>query len=93
MTPVLAAVSRMRPREQDFDGTLDELELGERVADALFVELAGSIYTNVKDRAWAVVLCCYRRWIDAVGNSAGVPAGWTPVFDENGNWSMPGAES
>ena len=30
----------MNPRQQDFYGELDELELGERVSDCLFTELA-----------------------------------------------------
>lgn len=77
----------MNPRQQDFSGELDELELGERVADWLFTELAGSIYANVKDRVWEVVLHCYASVVWATGTP--VPSGWMPALDSNGRWEMP----
>lgn len=81
-------MNRMRPRQQDFFGELDELELGERVADALFVEMFGAIYSTDHDRAWQVVLSCYARCVWALG-ADNVPAGWKPVFTSAGRWEMP----
>lgn len=78
----------VNPRQQDFYGELDELELGERVADALFAELAGSIYSTVHDRAWCIVLHCYRAMVLAFGQD-NVPPEWKPAFDEHGRWHMP----
>jgi hypothetical protein len=81
-------MSQMRPRQQDFFGELDELELGGRVADALFEEMFSGIYSTVKDRAWGIVLQCYRRMVFAVGQD-NVPAQWKPTFDERGRWQLP----
>lgn len=85
-------MSRMRPRPEDFFGELDELELGERVADALFSEMLYGIYSTVKDRAWGVVLCCYARMAWGLGKD-NVPVEWKPTFDERGRWHLPGEET
>lgn len=79
----------MRAREEDWDYELDELELGERVADALTSEMAGNLYDTVKDRTWSIVLLCYARMAWGLGPD-NVPAQWKPVFDSRGRWHMPG---
>ncbi len=78
----------MNPRPEDFYGELDELELGERVADYLFDELAGSMYTTMEDRAWCIVGQCYRAMVTAVGPEH-VPPKWTPSFDNPRSPTMP----
>lgn len=74
----------MNPRQQDFYGELNELELGERVSDCLFTELAGSIYSTVENRTWALILQCYRFMYEATNGN--VPADWKPAIDDKGMW-------
>ena len=70
----------------DYD--LDVAELGERVVDCLDREALGSLYTDLRDRAWSVVLNCYVHMASSLGPE-NVPPQWQPQFDENGMWHLP----
>ena len=70
----------------DFDR--DVAELGERAVLWLDREQFGSLYSEVKDRAWAVVLDCYAKCVTSLGPDA-VPPGWRPSIGPDGMWRMP----
>lgn len=74
------------PVRGEFD--LDEEELGERAAGWLLREELGSVYTDVQDRAWSVVLGCYAMCVRSLGADS-VPPQWRPSLDEHEMWHMP----
>lgn len=66
-----------------------EIELGARASGALFADAFGALYSDVKDRAFAVVLHCYSRVCQTPGISDEEIARWEPTFDEHESWVMP----
>jgi hypothetical protein len=66
----------------------DVAELGERVVTWLDRDQLGTLYSQVKDRAWSVVLGCYAKVAASLG-PGNVPPEWTPRFDEHGMWRLP----
>lgn len=70
------------------DWDIDVAELGERAVIWADRESLGSLYSQVEDRAWAVVLDCYAKCVVSLG-AENVPAEWRPQFDEHGRWHMP----
>ena len=69
-----------------YDDELDELELGERVANCLFAEALGTVYAELPDRVWSVVLNLYGYMIVQAPDQA---PRWKPRFDERGRWHCP----
>jgi len=64
----------------------DIAELGMRVACCLTGEQFGTLYSELRDRAWSVVLNCYGYMaVQAPGEAER----WLPQFDEHGMWRMP----
>lgn len=72
-----------------YDDELDELELGERVADCLFAEALGALYSELKDRAWSMTLLLYRYMAVQAPEHADA---WRPRLDERGMWHLPRGE-
>ena len=66
----------------DKAGMYDELELGERAAEELFSEEIASLYTKSMDRAWGIVVLCYRRVREYAPDQAWE---WYPQL-EDGMW-------
>jgi hypothetical protein len=73
-------------------GGNDEEELGEGAARWQLHEEFGALYSRVEERAWEVALGCYAKCVQSLG-AENVPPQWTPSFDENGTWHMPGEKS
>ena len=75
-------------KRQAMQTEIDELELGERVADWLLVEELSAHYSTLEARAWYVVLRCYAQLARLLGPD-NVPPEWRPAFDSHGMWHLP----
>jgi hypothetical protein len=65
---------------------LDEAELGVRAAEWQLHDELGSLYSDVKDRAWSVALGCYAK---VVRDCPAQAERWRPSLDADGMWVMP----
>jgi hypothetical protein len=63
---------------------VDALELGDRAAQCLWDSMFGMLYTKVEDRAWMVVVQCFKAMWDP--KTASVPEGWYPQLVDNDRW-------
>jgi len=61
-----------------------ECELGGRAARELFREELASLYTQPMDRAWAIIVLCYRRVREYAPKQA---REWYPQLDGDGMWT------
>lgn len=76
----------MTPVVIDYD--LDVAEIGERAVIWADRESLGAMYSQLKDRAWAVVSDCYAKCVTSLGPE-NVPPEWKPTFDSHGMWHLP----
>jgi hypothetical protein len=67
----------------DYYDTL-EYELGDRASEELFSEELASLYTKSTDRAWAIIVLCYRRVREYIPEQAWE---WYPNLDKDGMWA------